>query len=325
MTKVLVTGGLGFIGRGISEELRARGFDVRILDNQLRGAQEHLRGAASDFDIILGDIRDPDLVRRAVEGCEEVYHLAAINGTKNFYEIPRQVLEVGIIGTHVLLDAAIRSNVPRFLFMSSSEVYQTPASVPTDESASLLLPDSLNARYSYGGSKIAGELMTINYGRDAFERAVIVRPHNVYGPNMGFDHVIPELAMKIMRARRAQTSGIVEAPLQGDGSATRAFVYIDDFVDGALRAMTAGDHLSIYHVGAEEEIAIIRLAELIAETLGVEARFTPSAAPSGQTQRRCPDISRIRALGYAPQTSLRDGLRLALGSVRAHFERSTAA
>jgi len=320
LTKVLVTGGLGFIGRALSEKLLHSGNQVRILDNQLRGDRQFL-DHADDYEILIGDIRDPAVVERAVAGCSEIYHLAAINGTKNFYAIPRQVLEVGIIGTHLLLDTAIRHGISRLLFMSSSEVYQTPQKLPTDEEAALCVPDPLNPRYSYGGSKIAGELMTVNYCREAIEKAIIVRPHNVYGPDMGFDHVVPDLALKILHARRQSTgSGPIDVPLQGDGSATRAFVYISDFIEGALTAMSHGKHLQIYHVGTEDEVSILELAQRIAAALGISARFIPSEAPSGQTMRRCPDIARIRALGYSPKVPLERGLELALASVRKHFD-----
>lgn len=321
MEKVLVTGGLGFIGRALSEKLRDQGYDVRILDNRLRGDEKYLDGGTDAFDIHIGDIRDPSVVESAVKGCDKVFHLAAINGTKNFYNIPRQVFEVGVVGTHLLLDAAIKEEIGEFLFMSSSEVYQTPKEVPTDESAALFLPDPINARYSYGGSKIAGEIMTVNYCRDAMDKAVIVRPHNVYGPNMGYDHVVPELALKILHAyEESGSSGPVEVPLEGDGEATRAFVYVDDFVDGALMAMDKGEHLNIYHVGTEDEVSILELAKRIAQQLGIETNFVQKPAAPGGTMRRCPDISKMRALGYQPQIPLDRGLDAALTSVRIYFE-----
>lgn len=117
MEKVLVTGGLGFIGRALSEKLRDQGYDVRILDNRLRGDEKYLDGGTDAFDIHIGDIRDPSVVESAVKGCDKVFHLAAINGTKNFYNIPRQVFEVGVVGTHLLLDAAIKEEIGEFLFM----------------------------------------------------------------------------------------------------------------------------------------------------------------------------------------------------------------
>jgi nucleoside-diphosphate-sugar epimerase len=321
LSTVLVTGGLGFIGRSLAHELRMRGKTVRILDNQLRGNAKYLEAAEENYELVLGDIREREVVKKAVEGCSEIYHLAAINGTKNFYNIPRQVLEVGVIGTHLLLDESISQGIKKFLFMSSSEVYQTPKVVPTDESVGLYLPDAVNPRYSYGGSKIAGELMTMNYCRDAMEKAIVVRPHNVYGPNMGFDHVVPELAMKILKARKANPQAkTVDVPLEGNGAASRSFVFIDDFVTGTLLAMDKGEHLHTYHVGTDQEISILDLAKRIARALEIDTNFVPSGLPSGGTMRRCPDISRLRSLGYEPQVELDRGLEMALKTVRDHFD-----
>ena len=100
---------------------------------------------------------------------------------------------------------------------SSSEVYQTPPQVPTDESAPLVVPDPTNPRYSYGGGKIISELMAINYGRKFFDRVLIFRPHNVYGPDMGFEHVIPQFALRLKRAAAQHRSGKVPFEIQGDG------------------------------------------------------------------------------------------------------------
>lgn len=312
----LVTGGLGFIGRALTAALIARGHRVRVLDNGVRGIRTLLPEGA---ELMMGDVRDPSGVERAMAGVEAVFHLAAINGTANFYERPREVFEVGVLGTHAVLDAALRHRVGRFLFMSTSEVYQAPPVLPTPETVPLVVPDPRNPRYSYGGGKIAGELMTCIYGRDGFDKAVIVRPHNVYGPNMGYGHVIPELAWRILEARCDQPEGPLDVPLQGNGDCTRAFVYVDDFVEGCLLAFERGEHLGTYHVGAEDEIAIRELAGRIAETLGEKARFWASSAPAGQTLRRCPDISRLRALGYAPRVGLKEGLDRALESVRRDF------
>ena len=313
--RVLVTGGLGFIGRALSETLVRQGDDVRILDDGSRGNERFLAVPADSFEIIHGDIRDETIVATAVRGCDRVYHLAAINGTKNFYERPKEVLEVGILGTLRVIQAVIHHGVAEFLFMSSSEAYQTPPSVPTDESVRLCVPDVTNPRYSYGGGKIAGELMTLNYGRDDIGRAIIIRPHNVYGPHMGYDHVIPELARRILEAHQERGSGKLTVPLQGDGSATRAFVYINDFVDGVLLAMDKGEHLDIYNVGTEDELSIMALAERIAQHLVCDVAFTTSAAPTGQTQRRCPDISKLKSLGYRPRIDIDQGLSMMLPSV----------
>src|SRR5437667_216869 len=116
---------------------------------------------------------------------------------------------------------------------SSSEVYQSPPRVPTDETAPLSVPDPHNPRYSYGGGKIISELMALNYGRRHIPRVLLFRPHNVYGPDMGWEHVVPQLALRVRKLARA-SAGPVDLPIQGTGKETRAFVHIDDLVKGVL-------------------------------------------------------------------------------------------
>lgn len=310
----LVTGGLGFIGRALVEALSASGHSVRVFDNQARSHTRRAPTFGPEVELRFGDVRDLAFVRRCMEGVDRVFHLAALNGTRNFYERPREVLEVGLLGTHNVVSAALDAEVSELLFMSSSEVYQTPPVLPTPETVSLVVPDVHNPRYSYGGGKIAGELICANYGREGFERLVMVRPHNVYGPDMGDAHVIPELAAKIAAARRMPIPRTVS--LQGGGETTRAFVHVEDFVRGCLLALEKGEHLGIYHVGSRDEIRILELAKEIADILDIDVTFTSSPAPAGQTPRRCPDISKIEALGFSPRIGLRSGLEDAVGAWR---------
>ncbi len=128
---------------------------------------------------------------------DEVHHLAFVNGTEFFYSAPELVLDVGVKGMINVIDACRAEGVGKLILASSSEVYQTPPHVPTDETAPLVVPDPTNPRYSYGGGKIISELMAINYGRKFFERVLIFRPHNVYGPDMGWEHVVPQFAMRL--------------------------------------------------------------------------------------------------------------------------------
>ncbi len=107
------------------------------------------------------------------------------------------MLEVGVKGMINVIDGCIKENVKELVLASSSEVYQTPEKVPTDETVALSIPDPLNPRYSYGGGKIISELMAINYGRKHFDKVVIFRPHNVYGPDMGWEHVIPQFVLRM--------------------------------------------------------------------------------------------------------------------------------
>jgi nucleoside-diphosphate-sugar epimerase len=282
---------------------------VRVLDNNFRGSHEKLGAEYVErVELVEADIRDRDAVLRATAGVDVVCHLAFINGTRYFYEIPQTVLEVGLKGTMNTLEAAIECGVKNYVFASSSEVYQTPPEVPTSESVAGSIPDTLNARYSYGGAKLIGEILAFNYGRDHFDRTVVFRPHNVYGPNMGFEHVIPEFVIRLRRAAAASGGGPVDFPIQGDGSETRAFNNIKDFIAGLLLVIDKGEDRNIYHIGTNEEVTIRELAEVVARKMDIEMRIVPSPRRAGGTPRRCPDITKLQALGYEPRFPLAAGL-----------------
>ena len=198
--RILVTGGSGFIGSALVKALLRQGEAVRVLDDNSRGALRRLSEVERDIEFVAGDIRDAAAVDAATRGIDEVHHLAFVNGTATFYSAPDLVLDVGVKGIVNVIDACRHHGVGRLILASSSEVYQSPPHVPTDESAPLVVPDPLNPRLSYGAGKIISEMMAINHGRKHFERVLIFRPHNVYGPDMGFDHVIPEFAVRLKRA-----------------------------------------------------------------------------------------------------------------------------
>ena len=195
--RVLVTGGSGFIGSALVKALVRHGDAVRVFDDNSRGAPRRLREVEGDVEFVEGDIRDPAAVDAAMRGVDEVHHLAFVNGTATFYSAPDLVLDVGVKGIVNVIDACRRHWRRTLILASSSEVYQSPPQVPTDESVPLVIPDPLNPRLSYGAGKIISEMMAINYGRKHFERVLIFRPHNVYGPDMGFDHVIPQFAVRL--------------------------------------------------------------------------------------------------------------------------------
>ncbi len=302
----LVTGGTGFIGSALARRLVEEGRRVRVLDDNSRGAACKFDDMAGAVEIVAGDVRDPRAVSQAVRGADCVCHLAYINGTEFFYSQPERVLEVAVKGMTNVLDACVEHNVRELVLASSSEVYQTPPVIPTPENVPLSVPDVLNPRYSYGGGKIISELMLINYGRKHFDRAVIFRPHNAYGPEMGWEHVIPQFAMRM--AELAAKPGVVDFPIQGTGRETRAFVYISDLIDGVMRVLDRGEHLGIYHIGTDVETTIADLAHAVARCFGREIRLVPGELRPGGPLRRCPDISRMRALGYQPRVPLAEGL-----------------
>jgi nucleoside-diphosphate-sugar epimerase len=307
MRRYLITGGTGFLGSALVRRLVETGNAVRVLDDNSRGAPRRLAGCAN-VELVSADVRDAPAVTAAAKGVDCVVHMAAINGTEFFYRKPEAVLDVAVRGVLAVIDACRANGVGDLVIASSSEVYQTPPVVPTPESVPLIVPDVFNPRYSYGGGKLISELIAVNYGRTRFERVVIFRPHNVYGPDMGWEHVIPQLALRAAAATRAATGRSVDFPIQGTGQQTRAFVHVDDFTDGLIRVIAHGQHLAVYNIGSDEEVTIADLAQRIVAIFGCSANLRRNDAPAGGTDRRCPDITRLRALGYAPRICLDDGL-----------------
>lgn len=303
----LVTGGAGFLGSALVRRLVQEGHRVRVLDNQSRGSAARLAGISGELEIMEADIRDAEAVKKATKGMDSVCHLAFVNGTEFFYTKPDFVLDVGVKGIVNVIDACMKHNVGELVLASSSEVYQTPPAIPTDETVSLSIPDPLNPRYSYAAGKIISEIMALNYGRRHFERVVIFRPHNVYGPNMGWEHVVPQFALRVRELCRNATDP-VQLSIQGSGKETRAFVFIDDCIDGLMRVIERGEHLGIYHVGTTEEIMIEEVARLVGKCFGRRVEVVPGEPAKGGALRRCPDITKLLLLGFQPRYSFRDGL-----------------
>jgi nucleoside-diphosphate-sugar epimerase len=316
--KILVTGGTGFLGSALVHRLVREGHRVRVLDNNWRGLSSRLSDVRDDVELIEADIRDADAVARAVRGMQCIFHLASVNGTEHFYREPQTVLDVGLRGMMNLIDAIApkkggchlsskKGDIHLFL-SSTSEVYQTPPTLPTDEAVQLSIPDVLNPRYSYAGAKLASELMALHWASLHASRVVVFRPHNVYGPDMGTEHVIPQFALRMCELVKRQEQGAIGFPIQGTGRETRAFNYIDDFIDGLLCLLSRGEHRSIYHIGTDVETDIATLAHEVARLFDREIRIVPGELQAGSAPRRCPDISKLRALGYAPRVTLREGL-----------------
>jgi len=306
--KYLVTGGTGFIGSALVKRLVSDGHSVRVIDDNSRGALSKLGDVINDIDFIEADVRDADSLAKSASGIDSLIHLAFINGTEFFYSKPELVLDVGIRGMLSVIDACRKNDIGELVLASSSEVYQTPPVVPTDETVPLSIPDVLNPRYSYAGGKLLSELMAINYGRNGFERVMIFRPHNVYGADMGWEHVIPQFILRAVDLIKANPEGTIGFPIKGDGRQTRAFVYIDDFINGVVCMLDKGQHLNLYHIGNPEEISIREVAEKVVEYFGRHAKIIVGAAPVGETPRRCPDILKLKKLGYEPQVSFGEGI-----------------
>lgn len=306
--KYLITGGCGFLGGALVHRLVKEGHFIRVLDNQSRGLIRRLDGIRNAIEFIPADIRDAEKVRKATQKMDSVIHLAFVNGTEYFYTQPETILDVGTKGMINILDACRTEGIQELVLASSSEVYQTPPRIPTDESVPLSIPDPFNPRYSYAAGKIISEIMAINYGR-AFNRLIIVRPHNVYGPDMGREHVIPQFILRIRELTVNSPCSEITLPIQGSGDETRAFVYINDFIEGFMVVLNRGEHLNIYNIGTQEETPIKNLASEIGKYFNKKIKIIPGSLLPGCPLRRCPDITKLKKLGYHPRHRLKDGLQ----------------
>jgi len=306
MARALVTGGGGFIGSYLVKALVREGWEVVCVDNGLRSDATRLASVRKEVEFAACDVRDEEGLHTRMRKAQLVCHLAAINGTENFYKNPELVLDVGVRGMLAVMAACRRAEVPDLVVASSAEVYHQPRQIPTDETTALMVPDGRNPRYSYAGSKIVSELIALHYAPQEFRKVQIFRPHNVYGPAMGWKHVIPQF---LARARQLKEAGNNRFEIQGDGQQTRAFAYIDDIVRGILTMYHQGATREIYHIGNDKEVRISDLVALVAEACDVPLKLAPGPAAEGAPTRRCPDISKMRALGYAPQIDIAEGLK----------------
>ena len=299
----LVTGGTGFIGSNICQLLVNANYNVKIFDNNFRGSISKIKKIRRKIKFIKGDIRNRESLNKALKNTDAVIHLAYINGTKYFYSNPVLVLDIAIKGILNIIEACIKNRVKELYLASSSEVYQTPHKIPTDELESLKIPDIFNPRYSYGGGKILTELMGVHYGKKYFKKLIIFRPHNVYGPDMGSDHVIPEFIKRFKTLKRKKFK------IQGTGNEIRSFIYIEDFIDAFELILKKGKHLNIYNIGTSEKIKIKELAFMLSRILKKKIILKKTSLARGGTKVRIPDINKIIRLGFKPKFNLDKGLK----------------
>lgn len=315
--RYLVTGGAGFIGSALVRTLAAAGHEVCVLDDMSRGQPSRLKGAGCH--LVQGDVRDAKAVARAMQGCQSVVHLAYLQGTQTFYAEPREVLDVALHGILNILGACEKTGCSELLLMSSSEAYQVAPMVPTPEHIPLVVPDVLNPRYSYGGGKIASELAALAWARTGvLDRLIIARPHNIYGPDMGAEHVIPEFCLRMNKIIEDEPDGVAEFPIQGTGAETRSFCYIDDCVGQLMLLLDRGEPMGIYHVGTMDEHTIADVATRVANCYGQPIKIVPGSLPKGSPPRRMPDTTQIQVLGWQGSTGFDEGLAKTVNWYRDH-------
>ena len=302
----LITGGTGFIGSAIIKKLVQSKVKVICFDSNIRGNFNKLGIAKNKVKIELGDIRDLKKLIKISKKVDCIIHLAFLNGTEYFYSKPELVLDIGVKGMINVLEACKKNNIKELILASSSEVYQIPKKIPTNENVIMKIPDVFNPRYSYAAGKIISEVLAINNSK-IFKKLIIFRPHNVYGPDMGFEHVIPQIILRMQKLKKK--SGKINFKIQGSGKETRSFNHINDFVDGFFKILRKGKHLNIYNIGTQEEIKISDLTRLIAKNLNYKIKIIKTSVSKGSTTRRCPDISKLKKLGYSPKIKIKKGIK----------------
>jgi len=284
--KILVTGAEGFIGSHLTEALLASGHRVRafVLYNSfgshgwLDQLNPSLKGALGIF---MGDVRDPHGVRKAMEGCDAVLHLAALIGIPYSYHSPDTYVDTNIKGTLNVLQAARELGVKRVIHTSTSEVYGTAQTVPIRED------HPLEGQSPYSATKIGADQLALSFHRSFGLPVTILRPFNTYGPRQSARAVIPTIITQILRGKKEISLGSLHP--------TRDLVYVEDTVAGFINALEApGIEGEVIHIGTGQEISIENLAQLIAELMGAKIKIHSSG------ERVRPDQSEVERLVADP-------------------------
>ena len=302
---VLVTGAAGFIGSTLVDRLLSEGRTVVGIDSfdpfypesdnqrNLSAARDH-----DSFELVRGDIRDEETIENVFgRGFDAVVHLAALAGVRPSLERPVEYTDVNVRGTALLLDAAVRHGNPGFVFASSSSVYGERDDGPFREADRVDRPIS-----PYAASKKAGELIAHSFHSAHSLPVTCVRFFTAYGPRQR-----PDLAVRKF-ADRMQSEKTI--PVFGDGSARRDFTYIDDIVDGIVRATDARTPWGIFNFGAGRTVTVLEMIDALAQELGCTPAIEFQPRQTGDVSNTWADIESARSvLGYEPSVSFVEGIR----------------
>ena len=258
---VLVTGGTGFLGRALVKKLAVQN-KVIIFDNDSRGSVKKIRSLKNILYIKGNICKFNDLLKIKNLKISTIYHLAYINGTGTFYKKPIEILDVATSGILNILKFAKTKKIKNILLASSSEVYQTPIKIPTDTQERLIVPNIMNPRYSYGLGKIYSEFYSYHFSKKNNLNLKIFRPHNIFGPDMGNEHVLPQLLKKIFEKKNLNKK-VIKIKIQGSGNETRSFCFVEDAVNQILALDNKGKKFEVYNIGQNKEITIKKLVKHI--------------------------------------------------------------
>jgi NAD dependent epimerase/dehydratase len=303
MKKVLVTGAAGFIGSHLTELLVSSGLDVRVFVRyNSKNNWGWLEGSdvLKHIEIITGDIRDYDSVLKAVNGCESVYHLAALIGIPYSYISPKAYIDTNIIGTYNILQSSKEIGVNKVIVTSTSETYGTAQYVPIDEIHPLC------GQSPYSASKIGADHLSISYYKSFQLPVKIVRAFNTYGPRQSARAIIPTIIAQIL-------SGKTKIKI-GNVLPTRDLTFVKDTVSGFLAIANSDDlYGEVTNIGMNKEISISDLADMIIQLIGVETEIISDSSrirPENSEVERlwCENSKILTKTNWKPQYSLEKGL-----------------
>jgi dTDP-glucose 4,6-dehydratase len=307
---ILVTGGAGFLGSHLCDRLLAEGLAVVAMDNLITGSIDniaHLIGRP-DFRFVHHDVTEYIVLPGALWA---VAHFASPASPMDYQQLPIQTLKVGSLGTHKALGLA-KAKGARFLLASTSEVYGDPLVHPQPESYWGNV-NPIGPRGVYDEAKRFAEALSMAYGRVHGVPVRIARIFNTFGPRMRLEdgRAIPNFIVQALRG--------AELTVYGDGAQTRSFCYVDDLIDGLYRLLGSGVAEPV-NLGNPEEWTVLAMAEAIRDLAGGASSVVHRPLPEDDPRVRQPDIQLARrALGWAPRTSIRDGLALTLADFRSRL------
>ena len=302
-TKILITGGAGFMGSTTADQLLDAGAaEVRVLDNFIRGSHRNLERArrSGRLQVIEGDVRNQTTVDDAVAGVDYIFHLAALRITR-CAEAPSEAVEVLMNGTSNVLESAVRHKVRKIVAASSASVYGDPSYLPMDEE------HPFNNRTLYGAGKIANEQMLRAYTDMSGLQYVALRYFNIYGPRMDLDGVYTEVLVRWMDAIEAG-----EAPrIFGDGTQSMDFVYIEDVARANLAALVSDVNDEVFNVGTGVQTTLNELCEVLLRITGssLKPEYREARKVNNVQARRAAVEKAATQLGFRAQVKLEDGLR----------------
>ena len=299
----LVTGGAGFIGSHLVERLLALGHRVRVVDNLSTGNIDNLTPLLGQIEFLGGDLREPAVCRRAVQGAELVFHLAALPSVPRSLEDPWTSHDNNVNATVRLLIACTEARVRRVVYSSSSSAYGDAAVLPKLEATEPL------PRSPYAAAKLAGEQYVLAFARAGQVGGVALRYFNVFGPRQDPDSPYAAVIPAFFSAARARRPAVVF----GDGSQTRDFTYVANVVEANILAAAAPAEMAngaVVNIGAGQRTSLLTLLELIGDVTGQRAGYTCQPPRSGDVRDSVAGLERAqRVIGYRPAVALKEGLR----------------